>query len=161
MPQLDFSTYPSQLFWLVLSFAFLYFVLSVFVLPRLAKVQQTRLDSTAGKRLEAQQATEKAEAMLEQYEAQITESRRQAQKEAQAQRSATDKVLSQKTESTKSGLDEQLHEAEKEIASFLRNSQEQTLEAAAITAQDIIQALTQTSISQDETLQSVREVKNA
>ena len=82
MPQLDFSTYPSQLFWLVLSFAFLYFVLSVFVLPRLAKVQQKRLDSTAGKRLEAQQATEKAEAMLEKYEAQITESRRQAQKES-------------------------------------------------------------------------------
>lgn len=35
LPQLDYSTYPSQIFWLVLIFTFLYCVFALFIVPRL------------------------------------------------------------------------------------------------------------------------------
>ena len=35
MPQLDFSTFPNQIFWLVVTLLVIYFVLSRVALPRL------------------------------------------------------------------------------------------------------------------------------
>ncbi|MBT4880639.1 MAG: hypothetical protein HOI80_01075 [Alphaproteobacteria bacterium] len=42
MPQLDLSTYPSQLFWLGISFLLLYITLNRYVLPRMGEVFQSR-----------------------------------------------------------------------------------------------------------------------
>lgn len=42
MPQLDISTFLSQFFWLIISFAFLYLILSQFFLPKLINISQER-----------------------------------------------------------------------------------------------------------------------
>lgn len=42
MPQLDISTYSSQIFWLVVCFATLYFFASNIILPRIRDIQDTR-----------------------------------------------------------------------------------------------------------------------
>ena len=36
MPQLDFSTFPNQIFWLLITLVVIYFVLSRIALPRIA-----------------------------------------------------------------------------------------------------------------------------
>ena len=38
MPQLDFSTFPNQIFWLLVTLVVIYFVLSRIALPRIAAV---------------------------------------------------------------------------------------------------------------------------
>ena len=38
MPQLDFSTFPNQIFWLLVTLAVIYFVLSRVALPRIGAV---------------------------------------------------------------------------------------------------------------------------
>ena len=43
MPQFDVSTYPSLMFWLVISFSLLYIGLKVFVLPNLSKTLDARV----------------------------------------------------------------------------------------------------------------------
>ena len=47
MPQLDFSTFVSQLFWLFLSLSFLYLILSRIALPRISDVIEERKDIIA------------------------------------------------------------------------------------------------------------------
>lgn len=42
MPQLDVSTYPGQLFWLFISFFFLWFALHVWFIPRVTKSFEKR-----------------------------------------------------------------------------------------------------------------------
>ena len=42
MPQLDFSTFPNQIFWLVVTLIVLYLVLSRVALPRIATVLSER-----------------------------------------------------------------------------------------------------------------------
>ena len=42
MPQLEISTFPSQIFWLVLSFVILYIVLSRIVVPRISSTIKQR-----------------------------------------------------------------------------------------------------------------------
>ena len=42
MPQLDFSTFPNQIFWLVVTLVVIYLVLSKVALPRIASVLAER-----------------------------------------------------------------------------------------------------------------------
>ena len=45
MPQLDFATFPSQIFWLIVALVTLYFVLSRIALPRIASAIEERHDA--------------------------------------------------------------------------------------------------------------------
>lgn len=47
LPQLDFATWPSQIVWLVITFAALYFLLSSIVLPRIQSTLEERQDTIA------------------------------------------------------------------------------------------------------------------
>ena len=42
MPQLDFSVFPSQLFWLCVTFFTMLFVMSKFIIPRIAEMINLR-----------------------------------------------------------------------------------------------------------------------
>jgi len=48
MPQFDISWFPSQIFWLVVTFAIFYFVLSNFVLPQLGAAIEGRASKIEG-----------------------------------------------------------------------------------------------------------------
>jgi len=48
MPQLDASTYSSQVFWLFLSFAILYFLIKVKIIPLFEDLRQKRWDNIQG-----------------------------------------------------------------------------------------------------------------
>jgi F-type H+-transporting ATPase subunit b len=47
MPQLDFATYPSQVFWLLIVLVLLYVMLSRYAIPRISSVLEERQDSIA------------------------------------------------------------------------------------------------------------------
>ncbi|NDC55580.1 MAG: hypothetical protein EBZ69_02030 [Alphaproteobacteria bacterium] len=78
LPQLDASFYPSQLFWLVVSFGALYGVMVVGILPRLNNVQQARTSQRARDLAEAREAQEKAKALIATGEKQLAEARAKA-----------------------------------------------------------------------------------
>ena len=42
MPQLEIATYPSQIFWLVVSFSVLYLIMSRIIIPRISSVIKNR-----------------------------------------------------------------------------------------------------------------------
>src|SRR5690606_13456906 len=76
MPQLDISTAPSQLFWLAVTFALLYWLLSRKALPRVTDILEARqgriaadLDRAAEIRADAEQALERYEQMLQEAHA--------------------------------------------------------------------------------------------
>jgi len=65
MPQLDFSTFLPQIFWLFISLSFLYIILSRYALPRVSDVIEERkdiiaqdIDSAKEYSLESEKATE-------------------------------------------------------------------------------------------------------
>lgn len=62
MPQLDFLTHPfaSQLFWLFISFGFLYIIFSSIVLPKINKIKTSRDEAVNSSLNEAQKLKEEA-----------------------------------------------------------------------------------------------------
>lgn len=72
MPQLDPSSYPSQIFWLIVCFLILYTVMLKVALPRITEVLQNRqekiandLDTAEELRLEAEQLEEEYKIAVE------------------------------------------------------------------------------------------------
>ncbi len=62
-PQLDLSTYPSQVFWIVASFILLYALMSLVALPRVGRVIENRRAKKTGDLMRAKSAQEESVAL--------------------------------------------------------------------------------------------------
>ena len=78
LPQLDFSTWPTQIFWLIISFSLAFVLMQRVVTPRIASVleeRHTRLDDDMQM---ARQATDEAENLRMAFEKKLAEARTEA-----------------------------------------------------------------------------------
>jgi F-type H+-transporting ATPase subunit b len=79
MPQLNFEHYPTQLFWLAVTFVVLYVVMARWGLPRIGAVLAERRDHIAGDLDKAEQMKAEAQAVIAAYERALAEARAEAQ----------------------------------------------------------------------------------
>ena len=79
LPQMDFSTYPSQIFWLAITFGILYWVMSSMVLPRLGGTIEERRDRIADDLDHAAEFRRQAEEAETAYNAALADARAKAQ----------------------------------------------------------------------------------
>ncbi|MBN8530536.1 MAG: hypothetical protein J0L97_01565 [Alphaproteobacteria bacterium] len=128
MPQLDFSTFPSQLFWLLISLCFLYGLLSAFFLPKLSAIVEGRQQKIEGDlalaetlRTEAEQAKQHYEQAL--HEAQtragalLAERHKAAVSEEIVRNQELDDVISDRLHEAEMRLMEERKKAIKELSS--------------------------------------------
>lgn len=66
MPQLDVTTYTSQLFWLFICFSFLYLTLKYQIIPKLEQIRQNRWNHIEGAQEEAKLLRNNKESIEEQ-----------------------------------------------------------------------------------------------
>jgi F-type H+-transporting ATPase subunit b len=134
MPQLDPSTFGSQLFWLAVSFVTLYVVLSVLVLPRIGATMAKRSDQLDGDLAEAEALRAKAEAALEAYEEALAQARTKALVVAQTMRAE----VQAETARQKAELDAKLAEEAAAADSRLAATREAALAGLRDAAKEII-----------------------
>ena len=121
MPQLEqLYTFPSQVFWLVVSFVALFFFLRQIALPKVTEVLDARRRKIEGDLEKAAALKAEAEKALAQYQAAITKSREEAQAllrkagdQAQARATAAQDVLGQKLATQIKGAEERIDAARK------------------------------------------------
>ena len=112
MPQLDFSTFPNQIFWLIVTLVVIYFVLSRIALPRIGAVLAERsgtITNDIAAAEELKQKTVEAEAVYQ-----------QALEDARAQASA---IVAEAKADIQSELDAELKKADKKIAAKAAESE--------------------------------------
>lgn len=115
MPQLDFSTYSSQLFWLFVSFAVLYVVMARVGLPRMASVLEERRLTIDSDLQAAEDAKRQADSVMNTYRDALGEADRRAKAAVagsveRAQNDANAKLAALSTE-----LDKQIETAQAAI----------------------------------------------
>ena len=128
LPQLDISTWPSQLFWLVVLFTAGYILMAKFVTPRIGMVLEERrakLDEDLGK---ARSASDEAARIREEYEAELDAARiaaaataKQAAAEATMQAEASDGKISKKLAEKVAKAEAKLATARSEAMASLNN----------------------------------------
>lgn len=96
MPQFDLSRFPSQIFWLGVTFLVLYWVMSKIALPRIGEVLEARANRIGGDLDRASALKAEADQIKAAYEKALGESRAKAQEvgrstEASLAREAADR----------------------------------------------------------------------
>ncbi|WP_377809850.1 ATPase [Azospirillum sp. A29] len=79
LPQLNPANFPTQIFWLALTFGVLYYLMSKKALPRVAEVLEARQERISRDLAKAAQLKEEAEAILAQVEKSLAGARAEAQ----------------------------------------------------------------------------------
>jgi len=80
MPQLDFSTFPNQIFWLLVTLVAIYLILSQVALPRIAAVLSNRHGTIANDLAMAEELKRKAEEADAAYERAMEDARVEARR---------------------------------------------------------------------------------
>ncbi len=78
MPQLDFATFPSQLFWLAVNFALLYWLMTKIALPRVGNILQSRAAAIKADLAGAAKLKAEAENILLNYDKTLAEAKNRA-----------------------------------------------------------------------------------
>ena len=78
MPQLDVTTYPSLIFWLVLTFGFTYLVLKYYITPRMSEILNHRKEKIDNDLFEAKKARKSADENKSHQDKSISEAKQKA-----------------------------------------------------------------------------------
>lgn len=141
MPQLDVSTFSSQLFWLGICFVILYGLLSRFLLPKVSGILSTRDAALDQKINEASLYREEAESLLAEYEQELAVAHLEAQKKADAALQTLSATLIKNKQKHMDTLEAHLHREQEKFHRLYRETKTEALAAAEEIAQDILKKL--------------------
>ena len=122
MPQLDVSTYPSLIFWLVVTFGFTFIVLKFYITPKMSEILNHRKEKIDTDLFDAKKSREDAENSKLNQESSIVEAKEKAFQiiSEATEKSKQDLQISEK--SSKERLSKKLADAEKNIINSKNNS---------------------------------------
>lgn len=145
MPQLDFSNWGNQIFWLLITLVVIYFVLSRIALPRIASVLSERQGTITNDLAAAEELKLKAEEAEAAYNQALADARTEAQKiiaETKAEIQADLDVAIAKADAE---IAARAAESEKSINEIRDNALQSVTEVASETASEIVSALGRTA----------------
>lgn len=148
MPQLNFDTFPNQIFWLVLSLIVVYFIVSKVILPRIGGVLEERHSVISDYIAQAADFKKQAEQAEADYETALNEARTEAQAIAAEAKAEIQKELDKAVAKADAEIAAKTAESEKAISAIRESATENVREVATATTREIVAAL-MPSISDD------------
>ncbi|WP_373050234.1 F0F1 ATP synthase subunit B' [Thalassovita aquimarina] len=141
MPQLDFTNWGNQIFWLLVTLVVIYFVLSRIALPRIAAVLAERQGTITNDIAKAEELKAKAVEAEEAYNKALAEARAEAQRIAAETKAAMQAELDAATAKADADIAVKLAESEKAIGEIRASALDSIKDVANDTAAEIIAAL--------------------
>lgn len=141
MPQLDFATFPNQIFWLLVTLVVIYLVLSRVVLPRVGSVLSERQGTITNDLAAAEELKQKAVEAENAYNKALMDARAESQKiaaEAKAEIQAELDIAIQKADAE---IAAKSAEAEAAIAVIRKGAVASVKKVAADTAKAIVASM--------------------
>ena len=141
MPQLDFSTWGNQIFWLVITLIVIYFVLSRVALPRIASVLAERQGTITNDIAAAEDLKAKAQAAEAAYDKALVDARAQAQNIVAETKAGIQADLDAAIAKADAEIAVKAAEGEKAIAEIRANAMASVKDVAKDTAKEIVAAM--------------------
>ncbi|THD85164.1 F0F1 ATP synthase subunit B' [Aliigemmobacter aestuarii] len=141
MPQLDFSTWGNQIFWLLVTLVVIYFVLSRVVMPRIASVLAERNGTITNDLAAAEELKQKALEAEKAYNEALATARAEAAKIVAQARADIQKDLDKATAKADAEIAAKTAESEKKIAEIRAGAMESVTEVAKDTAKELVAVL--------------------
>jgi F-type H+-transporting ATPase subunit b len=141
MPQLNFATWPNQIFWLVVALVIIYFVLTKIAMPRIAAVLAERKGTIGQDLAAAEELKSRARAAEKAYNAALEQARADAAKIIAATKAEIQKDLDAAMAAADVQISAKAAESEKRIAEIRAGAVEAVADVARDTAGALVEAL--------------------
>jgi F-type H+-transporting ATPase subunit b len=157
-PQLNVSSYPSQLFWLGVAFVLLYALMSRIALPRVTAVLDRRRSQKDGDLTKAGQLNDEAEKIKTAYEKLLAK----AQKTAAEAMTAAERAISGKISEAQSRFADnsrkRLAAAEQNIAKAKADALHSLIDISAEVAADMVQKIADIQVNKTDATKAIMSV---
>ncbi|MCB5200006.1 F-type H+-transporting ATPase subunit b [Loktanella sp. DSM 29012] len=140
MPQLNFETFPNQIFWLLVALVVIYLMLSRVALPRISAILAERSGTISNDLAAAEDLKNQAAAAEKSYEKALADARSESNRIADEARAEAQKDLDAALAEADAKISAQTAEAEAAIAEIRANATQNVGEVA----RDVAQALVST-----------------
>jgi F-type H+-transporting ATPase subunit b len=141
LPQLDFDTWPSQIFWLAVSLVILYRLMTTIALPRISGVIEERADKIADDLDRAEEFRRKAEEAQAAYDRALAEARTKAQAIAAETRAAIQKEVEAEMARADEEIGARAAESERRIREIRDSAMAAVADVATETASALVEAV--------------------
>ncbi|MGB0661219.1 MAG: F0F1 ATP synthase subunit B' [Mangrovicoccus sp.] len=141
MPQLDFATFPNQIFWLVIALLAIYFILSKVALPRIAMVLAERRGTISNDIAAAEELKSQAVAAEEAYNKALAEARAESGRIIAEAKAEIQAELDAATAKADAEIQEKVAQSEKAIGEIRANAMTSVKEVAVSTTDALVTAL--------------------
>lgn len=149
MPQLDPSSYSSQIFWLIITFGLLYLAIARVLLPEIGRVLRQRQDRIQSDIEQAEKLKDEAMKLKGDYESSLNQTRENARKVIDdALEYAADRAVERHRELDET-LETKLSEANEKIAAAEKEAIATFTPIAAELSQQIVSKITDLDIKTD------------
>lgn len=146
MPQLDFASFPNQIFWLLVTLVLIYIVMSRIAIPRIADILDRRRTSIEGNIVRADELHQMAQDAEKNYEKALDEAHREASGIIAEAKENIQKELNAAIEEANAQIAEKSAQSEEHIATIRANALENVQKVAQETANAIVKSLSPTKI---------------
>ena len=141
MPQLDFSTFGNQIFWLIVTLVVIYFVLSKVALPRIASVLAERQGTITNDIAAAEELKQKAAEAEAAYEKALADARAEAGRIAAETKDEMQAEVDAAIQKADAEIAARAAEGEARIAEIRAGAAEAIKDVARDTAKEVVSAL--------------------
>lgn len=141
MPQLDFSTWPNQIFWLLVALVAIYLLLTRIALPRIGAVLAERKGTITNDLAAAEELKQKAKDAEAAYVQALADARAEAARIVAQARADIQADLDAATAKADAEISARAAESERRIAEIRASALESVTEVAKDTAKELVAAL--------------------
>jgi F-type H+-transporting ATPase subunit b len=141
LPQLDFSTFPNQIFWLLVTLVVIYLILSRVALPRIGAILAERAGTITNDLAAAEELKQRATEAEAAYEKALADARAEANRIVAETKAGIQAELDDELKKADAEIAARTAESEKAIAAIRDSATESVSEVATETAKALIEAL--------------------
>lgn len=158
MPQLDTSTFTSQLFWLCICFFSMLFIMSKFITPRIADIlalRQKKIDAYLDK---ARETKEKAEESLAKYQEALAQATLNANKSLEKTQKDLNDLITKKHNDLAQNLHSKIKDSEAKITQSKQEALAKVKEMSEELALDVVNKIGLKDISQQDIKTAIKDL---
>ena len=150
LPQMDISTFPSQLFWLIITFTALYLFMWKFVIPRLGTTIEERKDKISNDINDAENLNSEASKILENYDDKMNSASLESNEIVSSSKATMNEYLDKLKKDNEIKINVMITESEKKIHQQKQQSEQEIKKATIDTIKSIVSKYVETVPSDDE-----------
>ena len=159
MPQLDFSVFPSQLFWLVITFSTMFLMMYKFIIPKTAEMINLRKQKIDADLEKAAEIKKKVELTLAKYNKALADATAKANVSLEKTKDELAETINRKQSELSARLKVEIENGEKKIAASKDKALLKIEEVSAELAVDVLNKLGFAGIKTKDAVDALKVIK--